>query len=241
MKTTQKLFLEQISDIYDAEHRLVLALPKMIRVAESQDLKGLLTQHLTETEGHVAKIEQVFKSLGKPNKARNCGAIIGILEEWDSLAAEFKSSSSLDEAIISVAQKLEHYEIAAYLGLLGQAGNLGLQAVIPILEQILVEEKTADRNLTETARAGRKQAALDNPPKLNGNAQDHINGNALRGNPRQLETAQSPTRAGTANREAIAQKAYDLYLRAGCPQGCELQHWLQAEKELNPQAGDSTN
>ena len=107
-KTLEDLFLGELKDIYDAEHRITKALPKMVKAATSPGLKTALQKHLTETEGQIAKLDQVFKSIGQPAKGKKCEATVGLLEEGDEIAKTFKGSSAINAAIISAGQKVEH-------------------------------------------------------------------------------------------------------------------------------------
>ena len=125
MKLLKELFLDELSDMYDAEDRIVKALPKLIKSATSTRLKEVLQAHLTQTEGHVTKLEQVFALFGEKAVAKTCKATEGILKEGDQLAADFKGSPAINAALISAAQRVEHYEIAAYGCLHEWAGLLG--------------------------------------------------------------------------------------------------------------------
>lgn len=152
MKTLPDLFLEELEDMFDAEHRLTKALPKMARAATHEELRRAFQSHLEETEGHVRKLEQVFESLGTTAKTRKCEAIVGLLEEGDEIAAENKGEPTLNAALISAGQKVEHYEIASYGCLREWAEQLGYGQAAVLLQEILDEEKGADTKLTELAR-----------------------------------------------------------------------------------------
>ena len=158
-KTLADLFLGELQDIYDAEHRITKALPKMVKAATSPELQTALTKHLKETEGQIAKLEQVFKSIGEPAKAKKCEATVGLLEEGDEIAKEFKGSSAINAALISAGQKVEHYEIASYGCLIEWAGMLGHDKAVGLLTQILDQEKAANAKLTQIARAGCNEEA----------------------------------------------------------------------------------
>ena len=161
MKTLRELFLDELADMYDAEHRLIKALPKMAKAATSDDLKKAFQSHLNETQGHVTKLKQVFRSLGEQAKGKKCEATVGLLEEGDEIAAEFKGSPAINAALIAAAQKVEHYEIASYGCLHEWAGLLGNERAAGLLEEILAEEKAADEKLTGLARASSNEEALD--------------------------------------------------------------------------------
>jgi len=152
MKTLQDLFLDELADIYDAENRLLKALPKMAKAATHEELREAFQVHLEETEGHVRKVEQVFESFGKTAKSKKCEAIVGLLEEGDEIASDNKGEPTINAALISAAQKVEHYEIASYGCLREWAEQLGNTTASQRLTEILDEEKGADTKLTELAR-----------------------------------------------------------------------------------------
>jgi ferritin-like metal-binding protein YciE len=160
MKTLKDLFLDELADMYDAERRIVKALPKMAKAATCDDLKKAIQSHLKETEGHVKKLEKVFQSFDEKAKGKTCEATVGLLEEGDEIAAEFKGSPAINAALISAAQKVEHYEMASYGCLHEWAGLLGNEEAAGLLEEILGEEKAANEKLTELARASSNEEAL---------------------------------------------------------------------------------
>lgn len=165
MKTLKDLFLDELADMYDAEKRIAKALPKMAKAATGADLKGAILSHLKETEGHVTKLEQVFQSFEEKAKGKTCEGTVGLLEEGDEIAAEFKGSPAINAALISAAQKIEHYEMASYGCLQEWAGLLGNTEAADLLETILGEEGAANEKLTELARAGSNQEALGESDK----------------------------------------------------------------------------
>ncbi len=160
MKTLKDLFLDELADMYDAEHRIIKALPKMAKAATCNDLKAAIQSHLKETEGQVRKLEQVFKSFGEKGKGKKCEATVGLLEEGDEIAADFKGSPAINAALISVAQKVEHYEMASYGCLHEWAGLLGNKEAASLLKQILAQESGANDSLTKLARAKSNREAL---------------------------------------------------------------------------------
>ena len=148
----QTLLVEQLKDVYDAEKRLTKALPKMMKKVSHDELRSAIESHLTETQEHVARLEQAFEALGETAKAKTCAGMKGLLEEGDEHAGEDYDDDGLrDAAIIGSAQRVEHYEIAAYGTILAHARLLGLDDVVSILEPTLEEEKAADEKLTEIA------------------------------------------------------------------------------------------
>lgn len=161
MKTLQTLFLDELADMYDAEQRIVRALPKMTKAATSTRLQAALQKHLKETQGQIANLEQVFKSIGEKAKGKKCEATVGLLEEGDEIAAEFKGSPAINAALIAAAQKVEHYEIASYGCLHEWAGLLGHDEAAALLKENLDQEKGADEALTQIARSGNNEEARD--------------------------------------------------------------------------------
>lgn len=160
MKTLTELFLGELADIYDAEHQLVKALPKMAKAATSTQLQKAILSHLEETKGHVKKVEQVFECFDKKARGKTCEATKGLLKEGDEIAADFKASPAVNAALISAAQKVEHYEMASYGCLHEWAGLLGNQQAADLLESILNEEKAANESLTKLARERSNEEAL---------------------------------------------------------------------------------
>jgi len=160
MKLLKDLFLDELTDIYDAEQRIVKALPKLAQGATSTKLKDAFLAHLQETKGHVTRLEQVFALIDETAKGKTCEATVGLLKEGDQLAADFKGSPAINAALITAAQRVEHYEIATYGSLHEWAGLLGRKDVAAILETILNEEKAANDTLVALARAKCNEEAL---------------------------------------------------------------------------------
>ena len=171
MKTLKDLFLDELADMYDAERRIVKALPKLAKAATCDDLKGAIQSHLKETEGHVKKLEQVFQSFDAKAKGKTCEATVGLLAEGDEIAAEFKGSPAINAALIAAAQKVEHHEMASYGCLHEWAGLLGNEKAAGLLQEILEEEKAANEKLTGLARASSNEEALGESGQ-NGAAED---------------------------------------------------------------------
>ncbi len=160
MNALKNLFLDELADRYDAEKRLVLAMPKMIKTATCKHLQKLIQSHLKQTEDHVKKLDKVFKSFGEKAKTKKCEATIGLLKEGSEIAADFKGSLAINAAIISVAQKIEHYEIASYGCLHEWAVLLGNKDAVGLLKEILGEEKAANQALIDLARSRSNNEAL---------------------------------------------------------------------------------
>jgi ferritin-like metal-binding protein YciE len=155
-----ELFLDELKDIYWAEKNLAKALPKMAKAATSDELRTAIENHLAETENHVTRLEQVFKSIDEKAVAVKCEAMAGLLKEGDEIVEETEDGSmTRDAGIISAAQKIEHYEIASYGTLKTLAGVLGYDDAVELLEATLQEEKNADSKLTDIAEGRINQSA----------------------------------------------------------------------------------
>jgi ferritin-like metal-binding protein YciE len=148
-------FLHALKDIYWAENALLKALPKMSKEATSPELKKVFNDHLEETKGQIKRLEQVFAKLGEQPKGKKCDAMAGLIEESESIIAETKDDTSTrDAALIIAAQKVEHYEIATYGGLIQLARTMDNNDIGKILAPTLEEEKNADVLLTKVAEQG---------------------------------------------------------------------------------------
>ena len=152
-KHLQDLFLDTLKDIYFAEKKILTALPKMAKAAQSEDLKAAFEKHEGETEGQVARLEEVFKSIGETPKGKTCDAIMGILDEGKEIMDEYKGMPALDAWLLAAAQAVEHYEISRYGTLKCWATELGLKDVVKLLDATLNEEKKTDAALTELAES----------------------------------------------------------------------------------------
>lgn len=159
VKTMEDLFVHELSDIYSAEKQMTKALPRLAKAAESTELSTAFEAHLEETEGQVARIEEVAEVLGIKLKRIKCEAMEGLVEESKSVIEDVKEGPLRDAALIGGAQKAEHYEIAAYGTLCALAKQLGYDKAIPLLEATLEEEKATDEKLTMIAEGGGNQKA----------------------------------------------------------------------------------
>ena len=152
-KTLDTLFHDGLRDIYYAERKILKALPKMARAAQSEKLRAAFEKHREETEGHVERLTQVFESIGKPARGKTCPAIDGIIEEGEEILDEFKGAPALDAGLVAAAQAVEHYEMARYRTLSAWAKQLGNDEAMKLLEQTLAEETATDEALTSMAGA----------------------------------------------------------------------------------------
>src|SRR5579872_2143517 len=146
-KTLQDLFHDTLKDIYFAEKKILSALPKMAKAAQSEDLKAAFQKHESETEEHVARLEKVFEEIDETPRGKTCDAIMGIIEEGQEVMKEFKGAPALDAGLLAAAQAVEHYEIARYGTLKTWATELGLDQAVKLLEATLAEEKETDETL----------------------------------------------------------------------------------------------
>src|SRR5215207_9060905 len=160
LETLQDLFLNELRDIYHGEKQLLEALPRMAKAAGSPDLQAAFTKHLGETEGHVQRLEQILQSLGERMVGKRCKGMEGLVEEGKDIMEEEGEEAVLDAALIAAAQKVEHYEIAAYGCLITYAGLLGDRNAEKLLKQTLGEEEATDKVLTALGESGINQAAV---------------------------------------------------------------------------------
>jgi ferritin-like metal-binding protein YciE len=151
MNSLQRLYVDELKDLYNAEKQLVKALPKMAKNASNPELKQAFTDHLEETEGHVARLDQIFEMLGERAGGKKCKGMEGLIEEAKELLEEDTSESVLDAGLISKAQHVEHYEIAGYGCVRTYAQLLGEQQAVSLLQQTLDEGAQTDQQLTALA------------------------------------------------------------------------------------------
>ena len=153
IQTLDDLFVHTLQDIYYAEHQILKSLPKMAAKATAPELKAGFEKHLTETEGQIARLEQVFSLKGLEPKAVTCPAIDGIIKEANEVAGDIADKSVLDAALIASAQAVEHYEITRYGSLVAWAKQLGRADCAAVLQKTLDEEKATDKKLTTLAES----------------------------------------------------------------------------------------
>jgi ferritin-like metal-binding protein YciE len=158
-KNLEDLFVDELKDVYDAERRITKALPKMAKAASSEELVAAFQEHLQQTEEQITRLDRVFESLGKTPGRKTCQAMVGLIEEGQSLMEEDFSESVMDAALISAAQKVEHYEIASYGCLRDWARLLDNTEAANLLQETLDEEAETDKKLTEIAQSLNVEAA----------------------------------------------------------------------------------
>jgi ferritin-like metal-binding protein YciE len=158
-KNLQELFHETLKDIYFAEKKILTALPKMAKAAQSDELRAAFQKHERETEEHVARLEKVFAEMDESPRGKTCDAILGIIGEGQDVMKEFKGKPALDAGLLAAAQAVEHYEIARYGTLKTWAAELGYDQVVGLLNATLEEEKKTNETLTRLAQSGVNQHA----------------------------------------------------------------------------------
>jgi ferritin-like metal-binding protein YciE len=153
IESLRDLLVEQLQDLYDAEHRITKALPKMAKAATSPELKAAFQKHLTETEGQISRLDQVFDAMGVKAKKKTCKAMQGLIEEGEETIKEDAEPEVKDAALIAAAQRVEHYEMAGYGTVSAYAKLLNEGAVLKLLRATFAEEKSTDEALTELAES----------------------------------------------------------------------------------------
>jgi ferritin-like metal-binding protein YciE len=153
LNSFQDLFVNQIEDLYDAELRLIEALPKMADATSSPELRQTFRMHIQETLGHVSRLETIFSKLGKQPKRETCQAMKGLIAEGSEIINAKGDPAVKDAALIAAAQRVEHYEISGYGTARTFAMRLGLQDTAQILQQTLQEEANADKKLNQIAES----------------------------------------------------------------------------------------
>ena len=153
LNSFKDLFINQIEDLYDAENRLTKALPKMADAASSTQLKQAIQHHLTETQGHVSRLETIFRELNLEPKRETCEAMKGLVAEGEEMIKAKGDPDVKDAALIAAAQRVEHYEISGYGTARAFAKRLGMTQAANLLQQTLSEEEAADRKLNQIAES----------------------------------------------------------------------------------------
>ena len=153
MDSLKDLYIDELKDLYNAENQLLKALPKMAKKAAAPELKRAFQDHLAQTEGHVNRLEKIFKGMGEKPTGKTCKAMKGLIEEGEEIVDNTDQSPLRDAGLIAAANRVEHYEIAAYGSARTFAETLGLDSAAALLEETLEEEKEADEKLTSIAES----------------------------------------------------------------------------------------
>lgn len=154
----RELYLDELKDLYNAENQLLKALPKMAKAANSDELRDGFEQHLEQTKGHVERLEQIFEALGESPKGKKCAGMEGLVKEGSEVMEEDFEGAVMDAALIGAAQRVEHYEIAAYGTVIAFAEQLGESEHVSLLKETLEEEKETDEKLTTLSEEINAQA-----------------------------------------------------------------------------------
>ncbi|HEX2599845.1 MAG: ferritin-like domain-containing protein [Acidobacteriota bacterium] len=158
VNSLQELYVDELKDLYDAENQIIKALPKMIDAASSEELQNALTEHLEVTREQAKRIEQIFQNMGEKLKAEKCKGMEGVIKEGAEILSEDMDENVKDAAIISAAQRVEHYEMAGYGTVRTWANLLGESEAEELLQETLDEEKEADEKLNQLAEQINVQA-----------------------------------------------------------------------------------
>lgn len=156
--SVDKLFINELKDLYSAEKQITRALPKMAKAATSEELRDAFQTHLEETRGQIERLERVFEMIGKPASGKTCKAMKGLLEEGEETMKETLEGELRDAAMIGAAQRVEHYEIAAYGTVRTLADLMGQKEISKLLQETLDEEGSTDKKLTKIAMTVNRQA-----------------------------------------------------------------------------------
>jgi ferritin-like metal-binding protein YciE len=154
MQSLEALFVDQLKDLYDAEHQLIKALPKMAEAASSPDLKRGFQEHLAQTERQAQRLERIFSDRNEKPSGKKCVGMEGIIKEGEELIKNKEMDKDVKDAgLIMAAQKVEHYEIASYGTVRTYAETLGMKDVAQTLQQTLDEESMTNEKLTALAES----------------------------------------------------------------------------------------
>ena len=178
--TLKQLYIEELRDIYDAEKQLIKALPKMAEAANSDELRAGFEEHLEQTKGHAQRLEEIFSALGEKPTGKKCKGMQGLVSEGSEVIGEDFEDDVKDAGLIAAAQRVEHYEIAAYGTVRTYASILEEQDAVSLLEKTLEEEKETDQKLTELAEGINAQAAGTSSEEGEGRSESHRKAKAAR-------------------------------------------------------------
>ncbi len=192
MNSLQELYVEELKDIYNAEQQILKALPKMAKAASDRQLQRAFTQHERQTQRQVKRLERIFRQLGENPRGKKCKGMEGLIEEGQDLIKERPEPEVLDAGLIAAAQRVEHYEIAAYGTARTYAQQLGMPEQASLLQETLDEEGQTDKLLTQLAESSINVEAehADDDEGMSGSG----NGTGIRASGRRRST--SPRRSG---------------------------------------------
>jgi ferritin-like metal-binding protein YciE len=157
----RELYLDELRDLHNAENQLIKALPKLAKASSSDELREGFEEHLEQTKGHVQRLEQIFEALGESPKGKKCAGMEGLVKEGSEVMDEDFEGAVMDAALIGAAQRVEHYEIAAYGTVIAFADQLGESEHASLLKETLEEEKETDEKLTALSEGINSQASSE--------------------------------------------------------------------------------
>lgn len=166
LASLQDLYLDELKDLYNAENQLLKALPKMAEAASSTELRECFEEHLEQTRGHVRRLDQVLKGIGADGKGKPCRAMEGLIAESEEMIKERATPEVKDAGLISMAQRVEHYEMAGYGSVRTYARELGDEEAARMLQMTLDEEGAADKKLTALAERRINKMAMQHSSKV---------------------------------------------------------------------------
>lgn len=161
----EPLMIEELRDLLDAEKQVTKALPKMAKAASSDELRAAFEEHLEQTATQLARLNQVFDQIGEKPRAKKCEAMQSIIEEGEQMMEEAEEGPTRDALLIASAQKVEHYEMAAYGTARTYANLLGHSEAADLLDETLEQEKQTDLRLTEIAESVSNPQAAGREPR----------------------------------------------------------------------------
>jgi|SRR5579872_193541 ferritin-like metal-binding protein YciE len=168
----RELYIDELRDLYSAENQLVKALPKMAKASSNEQLREAFEEHLQQTEEHVSRLEQIFEQLDEKPTGKKCMGMEGLVKEGAETMGEDYSDELMDAAVIGAAQRVEHYEIAAYGTVREMAKLLGEEDQVSLIEETLEEEKQADQKLTELSQEINEAAAQGSETNAEGESEE---------------------------------------------------------------------
>jgi len=224
----QELLLDEVKDLYDAEKQLVRALPKFAKAASDPELGEAFQNHLEQTREHVERLDRVFEMLGQKAKGKPCKGMKGLVEEGSEVIGEDREDVAADAAIIGAAQRVEHYEMAAYGTARSLAQSIGMKDAAELLQQTLTEEGETDKKLTQIAKrllqASKQRGASGSEEKQRGASQGQQNGKKGAPGAKRKEAGKSNRSSGsgrnvTTDHDEIRRWAEDRGAQPACVKG----------------------
>ena len=217
MKNLQELFVEQLKDIHSAERQLVKALPRMAKAATAAALRKAFEDHLAVTREQVERLEAVFEEVGARPGRKKCAAMEGLVQEGEELIGQSPPAEVLDAGLIAAAQRVEHYEIAAYGTLRSFAKSLGHKGAVKLLERTLKEEEATDKLLSGLAEGGVNRDAVGPPTRAGATGRRAWSARRSRPSPRRPASPRRPRRSRRPGKPPARRRAADGHRRGWEP------------------------